>query len=409
LSSNTDPSENPNKPKNKQAFVKIRFEPGEWDGSHSDPLYLPPFHANPANKRVISEEDFLNRPTAGFSEEFATMADARITFTWMNHDVKEQIYKDYVQLMETMYAREEHNVTSHEYVIHVIARKYRIMPDRAAAIVELWHNQEQLKRTNPERVFPELGRLADQAMQRFITDVYAQYNEPRPPEGEFWEMLLERDRRTYEYQDVGDEFDVDTLEKEAILGDREFAQRLIDNKIYIEDDDPASVILKVSKDCNQMISKHETLKEEIPSTLDVLGENAPFPALKEKEKHNPPARRKEWKWVCNAINTREAKKLRNTPRDKTLKKLAQNTLVNHEGVLRPATQEELNQVAWKPKRPLKEALYRNAKQGWIAKIHRGQAEAWGPAKNWSPVEIDDRPKKRLGGGSNDNNMDNNAN
>ncbi len=56
--------------KNPQEFVKIRFEPGQYDPEMTDPLYRPPW--KPKTK-VISEEDYVNRPTVGFSEEFASL------------------------------------------------------------------------------------------------------------------------------------------------------------------------------------------------------------------------------------------------------------------------------------------------------------------------------------------------
>jgi hypothetical protein len=81
----TDPkrkAESSNHPqKNPQEFVKIRFEPGQYDPEMTDPLYRPPW--KPRTK-VISEEDYVNRPTVGFSEEFASLGTLVAILTTRN-------------------------------------------------------------------------------------------------------------------------------------------------------------------------------------------------------------------------------------------------------------------------------------------------------------------------------------
>ena len=359
----------PNRPRNPQEFVKIRFEPGEWDPRQTDPLYLPPWK----NKaRVISEEDYTNRPTAGFSEEFRSLYDARVTFTWMNQETKDEIYQDYLNLMEAMKEREK--VTSHEYVMHVIARKYNIMPDRVAAIVQLAHNEERIKQEHPEReIHYDLAKTFDEKMQRFIQEVYSEYGEVNPRE--FVEELLERGKGSRATVDVDDLYDVDELNKQAILRERDLAQRIIDTKVYIEDFTPSQVEVKINQECRDLIKAHKEMKVE--NDAAIYSDVASLPAVSSSEKGEAAAadkgeRRPRWKFVAHTINTREKKKKNGTVKE-------QNAIVEQDGNLRVATQEEFHKTSWKPKRNLKEFMLRDVKKGWMDKNQKGDKDAWGRA------------------------------
>mmetsp|Transcript_12224 Transcript_12224/g.17616 ORF Transcript_12224/g.17616 Transcript_12224/m.17616 type:complete len:440 (-) Transcript_12224:17-1336(-) len=354
-------SSDPNRPRNPQDFVKIRFEPGEWDALKTDPLYLPSW--NSKKVKIISEEDFVNRPTAGFSEEFASLADARITFSWMNQDTKDMIYQDYLGLMEAMNQREK--VTSHEYVVNVIAQKYKIMPDRVAAIVQLAHNEERIKVNFPEReIHYEFSKKMDERIQRFIQEVYAEYNEVPPDQ--FVEDVLEyRGKGQHANVEIDDLYDLDELSKQAIMRDRDLAQSLIDTKVYIEDYDPSQVEIKVNQECRDLIKSHDEMKART-TIYDHLAPSDGNSSGEEQKKG------RSIKFVAQTINTLEMKK-----KNKNKSRKEQNTIVEQDGKLRVATQEELESMSWKSKRNVKEFMLRGVKKGWLDRNQKGITTAWG--------------------------------
>ena len=79
----------------KQPFVKYKIEPGEWDANRTDPYHRP----KPPRNKLISAEDFANRPPVGFENEFSTYEDSMIALSWLDAKTCKQIYSTYVDMM----------------------------------------------------------------------------------------------------------------------------------------------------------------------------------------------------------------------------------------------------------------------------------------------------------------------
>jgi len=375
--------ESSNLPPNPQEFVKIRFEPGQYDPKMKDPLYRPPWKTR---AKIISEEDYVNRPTVGFSEQFASLADARVTLSHMTHETKDKLYQDYLDLMEAMNQREK--VTSHEYVVTVIARKYNIMPDRAAAIIQLAHNEERIKVDFPDReIHYEFAKKMDDAITRYIQEVYAQYDEVPPTDfvEEAWEYT---GKGSSENVHVDDLLNLDELSRQAIVRDREHAQKLIDTKVYKEDYDSSQVEVKINQECQKLMKAHDEMKSLISTYGNALSDAAAHKQLRGndvsaenatvetgvKVMEQKPSR--SFKFVAHAINTNEARKKKS---NRKKYKDHSSIIVEQNGILRAPTEEEVECTSWKSRRNVKEFILKGAKRGWLDRKHKGIMTAWGRA------------------------------
>lgn len=422
--------ESSNLPPNPQEFVKIRFEPGQYDPKMKDPLYRPPWKTR---AKIISEEDYVNRPTVGFSEQFASLgtwiiichyknlkttrpshfqcfpvgielhyniifyltsvvvflsftADARVTLSHMTHETKDKLYQDYLDLMEAMNQREK--VTSHEYVVTVIARKYNIMPDRAAAIIQLAHNEERIKVDFPDReIHYEFAKKMDDAITRYIQEVYAQYDEVPPTDfvEEAWEYT---GKGSSENVHVDDLLNLDELSRQAIVRDREHAQKLIDTKVYKEDYDSSQVEVKINQECQKLMKAHDEMQSLISTYGNALSDAAAHKQLRGndvsaenatvetgvKVMEQKPSR--SFKFVAHAINTNEARKKKS---NRKKYKDHSSIIVEQNGILRAPTEEEVECTSWKSRRNVKEFILKGAKRGWLDRKHKGIMTAWGRA------------------------------
>jgi len=375
--------ESSNLPPNPQEFVKIRFEPGQYDPKMKDPLYRPPWKTR---AKIISEEDYVNRPTVGFSEQFASLADARVTLSHMTHETKDKLYQDYLDLMEAMNQREK--VTSHEYVVTVIARKYNIMPDRAAAIIQLAHNEERIKVDFPDReIHYEFAKKMDDAITRYIQEVYAQYDEVPPTDfvEEVWEYT---GKGSSENVHVDDLLNLDELSRQAIVRDREHAQKLIDTKVYKEDYDSSQVEVKINQECQKLMKAHDEMQSLISTYGNALSDAAAHKQLRGndvsaenatvetgvKVMEQKPSR--SFKFVAHAINTNEARKKKS---NRKKYKDHSSIIVEQNGILRAPTEEEVECTSWKSRRNVKEFILKGAKRGWLDRKHKGIMTAWGRA------------------------------
>jgi hypothetical protein len=108
-------------PQQGQPFVKTRLDPGEWDPKRTNPLYKPKYKSS---SKIMSADDYANRPTVGLSGEFETMQDAMVVLSYLNDATQKEIYSLYLSMM--LSTEKEHGRTSHEYVMRVIAQKYNI-------------------------------------------------------------------------------------------------------------------------------------------------------------------------------------------------------------------------------------------------------------------------------------------
>jgi len=396
-----DPSSppHPERPPNAQDFVKVRIEPGQWvDDDRTDPTYHPQWKKNRA--RIISAEDYANRPKAGFSEQFASPRDAMLTLCWLTQEDRDNIYQLYLDMMESM-AKSDRGVTSHEYVMRVVAQKFGISTARAAAIVQLQHNEDRIRKEKPEqKIYYEVQEYMDAKIREHIHKLYEFYGE-EPPKG-FMEDPVgvdgsgDPDRRTSGSSSAEDLYDVDAMTRQALIRKKSEAQLSIDGHVYVEDVDDAARDVKLDGNAKKLMDAARTAvlgDDEAASDSETQkaslrpDDQAPLPdngrgiggAWAGKDDPDSPGRRPRWKFAAKIIDTgKDAKKAK---RNRTLKKAKDegiaNTLIEQGGKVRPATVDEAGKVSWRPLRNEKEFMFKGVKQAWLDRTLRGKMDAWG--------------------------------
>jgi hypothetical protein len=367
----------------KQAFVTAKIEPGEWDPNRTDPLYRPKFKSN---SKVISAEDFANRPPVTFNGEFASYEDGMIILSWLDQKTCRQIYHMYVDMM--VMSHKKYEKTSHEYVTKVIAQKFNITAWRAAGVVQLQHSEEQMRQHHPELLAEDQANYAEQQILKNIRDAY-KAERSDPPDNYVEDPVGihgrgEPDETSSYWKRTEDIFDVDQKLEDANVRDAKDARLLIDGHIYWEDTDDNSAVVKVDADSRRLLKNKERLEKTKVET-----EAIPYPATNGDGEKRP-----RWKFVAQVVDTRnmrkKGRKVKTYTNDNT-----ENTLVEEDGKLRVATVEESKQVAWKRVRAGNEYIYHGAKRAWLDKMVGGKTEAWGlgsitkapqPKKEAAPVK-----------------------
>jgi hypothetical protein len=321
------------------------------------------------------------------SSEFESFQDAMVTLSWLDQGDHQQIYQIYCDLISR--SQDKHGTTSHEYVMRVIAQKYNITPGRVAAVVQLQHNEEQIKRQYPDRVLlTKTADYMDAAMKKEINDAYQTFGLKKPddfvedPVGS--QAPLERSQ----WQVIEDVFDVDQIMEDTIIREEREARLQIDGHHYMEDVDDATVQIPLSKDAKQLLkakarmnknnvvgnnSSEKSVKSDKTAETDKEEAVAPFEWPVNKKKPRP-----RWKFVAQTVNTRQLKKERSYSRGYT-NNSPMNTLVEHDGELKAATLQDVKLASWKPVRHVQEHTYASAKQGWLDRSVRGDETAWGMA------------------------------
>ncbi len=368
---------------NKQDFVKVRLEPGEWDVNHTDPLHRPPWK-NKAS--VMSSEDFANAPKAGFDDEYASPHDAMLILSWLDRENQDKIYQSYLNLMTTM--EQQEHITSHEYVVRVIAQKYNITASRVAGVVQLLHNEDQIRRTRPsQKIYYETQAYVDARITEHIANCYDAFQQPAP-EAPFIEDpmgtsgLGDIDRRRAGVQEAGDEYDYDDLVAKSLIRDQQEARMWIDNHIYIEDVDESNLEVKTTEDCDTLLRAQKRLKRRLQGRDEVL---SPKPESGKAQV------RPRWKYMAETINTRELpKKKYYRPRKG---KVIKNALVEENGELRPASISEVKHSSWKPERNTLEFIYQGVKEAWLERKLQGKTDGWGRVEK--PQEIESKNDEPL--------------
>jgi hypothetical protein len=390
----------------KQIFNTERLYPGEWDPtplvSHKksplkerDPLYRPPFKSNRA--KIISAEDFANRPPVTFEEQFDSLSDGMVILSWLSETERQQIYDDYLKLMVG-----QHNtcggITSHEYVMRVLGQKYNLTAMRIAAIVQNCHDEEQAIKDGEQPVHTAVQEFVDAKIREHIRNCYTAYGEQDPmsfiedPVGVAGGIFGDEQRsgRAGDAVTVEDLVDVDKLSKEAYLRDKDDAQLVLDNKIYIEDVDQDMIKSKVNSECLNLIQQRNQGFNQIQHLFqrdETVGE-APMPT--DKHGNIMEERRPRWKFAAKVINKRELKK--NGKKSRSGGKpvfnqsisptnlpsyLRDNTIVEQNGTLRVATVKEVTGTAWKPERNELEFICKGVKDSWIDRVANGTKDGWG--------------------------------
>jgi hypothetical protein len=364
-----------------QPFVQTRIKAGEWDPQRTDPLYRPKFKSR---SKIISAEDFNARPAVAIEEqsEFESFQDAMVTLSWLDQGDHQQIYQIYCDLVSR--ASGKHGVTSHEYVMRVIAQKYNITPQRVAAVVQLQHNEEQIKRNFPDRVLlTKTADYMDQAIKKEINDAYQTFGLKKPDDFVEDPVGVSAPLERSQWQTVEDVFDVDQIMEDTIVREEREARLAIDGHHYIEDVDDTEIEIPMSKDARQLLKA----KARMDKNSTVVNNNSSSSNGKTDTEKEPVAfewpvnqvkPRPRWKFVAQTVNTRKLKKTRAKSRGYTNNSPA-DTLVEHDGELRAGTMADVKLASWKPVRHVQEHTYSMAKQGWLDRSVRGDDSAWGMA------------------------------
>jgi len=379
LSTNTEPivDEDKSYSGNKQSFVESTINPGEWDASRTDPLHRPKYNSR---AKIISKEDYMHQPSVSFEEQYDSFADAMVTLSWIDHDQQKQIYSLYLTWMKR--TQETHGTTSHEYVCRLLGQRFDITPFRAAAIIQLQHNEEQYKLNEPDRLLcTEEAKLMDAYVKHTIQDAYRSTGEI-PPDKFVEPVDPDGGMESYKTIAVDDLMDVDQLTRDANIREQEQARLLINEHLYIEDKDDEAQVIPLSKDTKRWVKQNEELAQKAKSA-----KHSPTAEAAAKQKDSP---RPRWKFVAQTIDTKEldprskfshykdGKRLRGRKhRMRFQQNWAENTIIEEDGKLRAANLAEVKQTSWKPVRHVQEFTYGTLKKGWLDKTVRNKENAWG--------------------------------
>lgn len=377
-STEADSSNSSSNNNKRQAFVTDEIEPGEWDANFKDPLHRPKYKSR---ARVISKEDYMHQPSVSFEDQYDSFFDAMATLSWIDHSSQRRIYDLYLNWMTT--AQKNHGKTSHEYVCRLLGQKFNITPFRAAAIIQLQHNEEQYKLNEPERLLClEEAKIMDAYMKHTITEAYRSTGEI-PPEAFVEPVDPEGGMESYKTVAVDDLMDVDQLTRDANVREQEKARLMINDHVYIEDKDDEAQEIKLSQDAKRLMKQKEQLKatSHNASTESATAEEA----TKKMDEKRP-----RWKFVAQTINTqdlnprskfshyKDGKQLRGKRhRMRFQQDWPENTLIEENGALRPANLAEVKQTSWKPIRHVQEFTYESLKKGWLDKTVRNKSNSWG--------------------------------
>jgi len=351
---NVDQDDSPPKKRHPQSFVQsdIELELGELETSlppdfHTtyhrrqrghpkdrpendgrDAYWRPPWR-NP-RAEIVSAQDFANRPRVTFSENFASMHDAMAVLSWMGQEDKNGMYKLYVDMMTSLAGSsgkkknassgkegEEGNGekdkdvtdkdwgiltthTSHEYVIRVVAQRYNVTTSRAAGVIQLQHNEEQLKKDPTFKVNHALQAHVDETIRENHREVYASYGEKDPLQ--FVEdpvastgILGREDMGSPVFEKASELTDVDALLAKTRRKEIERARRRIANRVYVEDVDERTRKVKVDKEARRLLKKGKelaTFYEDIEKKIGAVdAEEEEADGDKEEEAKEPDTKR----------------------------------------------------------------------------------------------------------------------
>jgi hypothetical protein len=369
--------------KHKQSFVTTEIEPQEWDHAKTDPLHRPKYKSR---AQILSKHDYARQPSVSFEDQYDNFADAMITLSWMDRATQRKIYVQYINWMVA--AHEKFGKTSHEYVCRLLAQKHHITPQRAAAIIQLQHNEQQLKIQNAE-LFQEDAELMDAYMKNTIEQAYRSTGET-PPESFLESPDAEGGMESEQTMIVEDIMDMDLLVRDANVREQQRAKLMINEHIYKEDVDDETIGININEATKLCIVQKEKLKaaavpDPIPSPTALAAEQK----LKEK--------RPRWQFAAQIVDTTElhprskyakykklGKKIPQTSfgrkhRMGFLNNFVDNVVIEKDGDLRIANLAEVKKMSWKPTRVDLEHTYANVQKAWLDRTVRGKRSAWGMA------------------------------
>ena len=363
-----------------------------------------------------------------------TMHDAMAVETWMSQAEKEGIYTLYVEMMTAIAQQQQQQKqqqrktddddddvkdkswqvlsahTSHEYVVRVVAQKFNITTSRAAGIIQLQHNEEQLKKDPDFNVNHALQELMDAKMREHIRETYQAYGETDPlsftEEPLASSSYVVRERAGSDKLVTASELtDVDALAKATRMRELKEAEVRIKNHIYIEDVDPRSRKVKLDHEAKRLMkAKKELLqnnnkpspnnnnndeKQQQPEKkLKIPKGASPFPENNRGYNETPETRRPRWKFAAQIINThtlenppnssRRGKKVAARAKARRHGRIVDgNTIIEEDGTLRCASVAELEQTSWKSIRNESEFMFKGVKDAWMRRQLEGEVGGWG--------------------------------
>lgn len=351
----------------KQVFDKAIFEVGEWDPeTRTNPLYRPKFTGTP---RVISADDFARRPSVGFTGEFNSLEDGMVILSWLDDSQQKKIYDMYINLL--LQSEKNNEKTSHEYAIRKIASQVRLTEERVAAVVQLQHNEQQMKQEGLQ-LNEELSQYMDKAIHEEIKAAYSiqrgKFATKTPPKS-FVEDPVGvaglKDTKRYVAIDDLIQFDENAENK----AEMERAREIIDSHRYIEDDDDKSIDITIDKQCKSMLNANLPHPDDDATVQKERKKGKQLPKYRETRADG--TKRPRWKFVCQMVDSRKEPFQMNSPK---------NTLVEQDGVLRAGKLSDVRETSWKPIRHVQEFTYGDAKKAWLNRIKRNQMDGWGYAR-----------------------------
>ena len=348
--------------------------------------------------RILSAEDFANRPRVNFSEEFNSLHDAGVVLSWIPAKQQDAIYQMYLDTMLKMHKTEKNGVTSHEYVMHLIASKFNMKPMRVAAIVQLLHNEDQIRKNEPDKeIHHDVQEYVDRKIAEHIQNAYSEYDEIDPQTFVETPQPYLSPPDSHKFVAVPDDLDLPEQLFELEKADKERKQKQLDTKLFIEDVDDHLRDVRLDPEARELLNKkklfEKTKSKEDPSTA--VTDSTSIIDIPPSE-----AARPRWKYVAQIISDSDssAQKGKNKSKKKKKNKMSRltqinNTIVEQNGSLRPATVAEASETSWKPTRDPLEFIIKGVKQAWLEKTLRGEVGGWGR------VEAQKKPEKVVEGGT----------
>ena len=148
--------------------------------------------------------------------------------------------------------------SSHEYVVRVIAQEYNITTSRAAGIIQLQHNEEQLKKDPTFHVNHGLQAYVDETVRRNIAEIYDDYGEVNPLT--FVEdpiastgSIQRKDTGSPTLVRASELMDVEAMMRKTRKMELEEAKVRIDNHIYVEDVDDRTRKVALDQEATRLL------------------------------------------------------------------------------------------------------------------------------------------------------------
>lgn len=213
--------------------------------------------------------------------------------------------------------------TSHEYVIRVIAQQYNVTTSRAAGVIQLQHNEEQLKKDPTFKVNHALQAHVDAIVRENIRECYQSYRETDPLQ--FVEEPIAAtgavSREEYgspTFMGASELTDVEALMKKTRNQEIEEARVRIANHIYVEDVDERTRMVKVDKEAKRLLK----MGEEMGNLYEGLEGKV---VTEDDDDDTPPAasaeKKEKKKFEMSSTRLKPKKKIKGTRRNRLKSKV----------------------------------------------------------------------------------------